>query len=122
MTTEIIQNLANSKNITIAKMLRDLKIGQGTFTTWKKECRTPNIDALQKIADYFDVSIDYLVGRTEEKNISSQGKSLSEQEYALLEYFRSTSEQGKMKIIQTVMNICDEIEKKDTDQNTKATS
>ena len=44
---------------------------------------------------------------------------LSEQEKTLLETFRTTTELGRQRIIQSALNIYDEIEKKDTRANTK---
>ena len=64
MFTERIQNLAKGKNIKIAQMLKDLNMGQGTFSTWKKRGTVPNGETLQKIADYFGVTVDYLLGKT----------------------------------------------------------
>ena len=37
-------------------------IPASTFTEWKKGTYAPKVDKLQKIADYFGVSIDYLMG------------------------------------------------------------
>ena len=45
----------------------------------------------------------------------------NEQEKELLEAFRSTTEKGRFKIIQAVMNICDEIEKKSASSDTSVT-
>lgn len=71
MFTERIQNLAKSKNIKIAQMLKDLNMGQGTFSTWKKRGTVPNGETLQKIADYFGVTVDYLLGKTDNKESKS---------------------------------------------------
>ena len=42
---------------------------------------------------------------------------LTEQENALLSAFRRTTEEGRMKIIQAVLNICDEIERREINGN-----
>jgi transcriptional regulator with XRE-family HTH domain len=39
----------------------ELGLGNGTISRWKTS--SPNTDKLQRIADYFNVSIDYLLGR-----------------------------------------------------------
>lgn len=41
-------------------------ISSGVVSKWKNENTIPNGEALLKIADYFDCSIDYLLGRTNE--------------------------------------------------------
>lgn len=43
-------------------VVKVLKIGVGSITSWKNGT-TPNGETLLKIADYFNVSIDYLMGR-----------------------------------------------------------
>lgn len=63
MFTERIKELANRDGITIAQMLRDLGMGHATFSAWVKRGTIPNGEALQKIANYFDVSVDYLLGK-----------------------------------------------------------
>ena len=62
MFVQTVQELAAQKGITIAKMRKDLGLGQGTFSTWKKRGTIPNGDVLREIADYFGVSVDYLLG------------------------------------------------------------
>jgi hypothetical protein len=39
----------------------ELGLGNGTISRWRSS--SPNTDKLQKIADYFNVSMDYLLGR-----------------------------------------------------------
>lgn len=58
-----IKNLATSKKITIAELERTLNLGGGTVSRWNS--RIPGIDKIQKVAHYFDVPIDYLVGDIE---------------------------------------------------------
>lgn len=63
--TEIIKDLCTEKNITIAFLERKINLGNGTIRRWEKS--SPSADKLQKIADYFNVSTDYLLGRTNTK-------------------------------------------------------
>lgn len=44
---------------------KELKIASSTVTSWKSGS-IPNGETLIKLADYLDVSVDYLLGRTEE--------------------------------------------------------
>ena len=50
------------KGVTRYKLVKDLPIYDGYFTNWKKG-KSPNILTLIMLADYIDVTIDYLVGR-----------------------------------------------------------
>lgn len=50
-----------------------------TFANWEYGTRTPDSEMLTKIADLFDVSTDYLLGRTEiRKNSSDEDSDLEE--------------------------------------------
>jgi len=50
---------------------RELSISSGTITQWKNGSM-PGGEKLMQIADYFGVSIDYLVGRTENSNAETE--------------------------------------------------
>lgn len=56
-----IRNLCNSQNLTFAELERILGFSNGQIRRWEKT--KPGIDKIQKVADYFDVSVDYLLGR-----------------------------------------------------------
>ncbi|MCI1904616.1 MAG: helix-turn-helix transcriptional regulator [Enterococcaceae bacterium] len=60
-----IKDLAQEKKMTIAELERTVGISNGQIRKW--DDRTPGIDKIQKVADYFDVSTDYLLGRTEKR-------------------------------------------------------
>lgn len=44
---------------------REIGLKRGTIANWRLKRANPSADALSKIADYFNVSVDYLLGRTE---------------------------------------------------------
>lgn len=62
---ERIKNLCEERKITIAELERNTGISNGQIRKWNST--KPGIDKLNIIADYFDVSVDYLLGRTEQK-------------------------------------------------------
>lgn len=57
-----IKDLANTHHISIAELERKLDFANGSVTKWDKQ--SPSAERLQKVADYFDVTTDYLLGRT----------------------------------------------------------
>lgn len=59
-----IRKLCKDRNITIKKMSEDLDIGTSLIRKWKTTT-SPSIDKIKTIAEYFDVSTDYLIGRTD---------------------------------------------------------
>lgn len=62
----IIKNLCDEKGITNAELERTLDLANGSIARWIKGA-APNSTALEKVADYFKVSADYLLGRTIER-------------------------------------------------------
>lgn len=56
-----IRTLAKTKGLSLPKLEAELGFGSGTIVKWEKA--SPSADKLQKVADYFDVSVDYLLGR-----------------------------------------------------------
>lgn len=59
-----IKELCSRKNITISKLESELGFGNSSIKKWEKSS-SPSIDKILKVAKYFDVSIDYLLGRTD---------------------------------------------------------
>ena len=73
-TLEKIKELAKSRGVSLAKLEESLGYSTNYFYTLKT--KTPNSDRLQEIADYFNVSTDYLLGRTDNPNVASGSKGI----------------------------------------------
>ena len=56
---ERIETLRNSKGISQGKLEKELGFSNGSYSKWKNSMPTP--DRLQKVAEYFNVSVDYLM-------------------------------------------------------------
>lgn len=56
--------LRKIKNLTQQQVADDLKISRGTYGHYEIGRREPDFDTLEKIADYFNVTTDYLLGRS----------------------------------------------------------
>jgi transcriptional regulator with XRE-family HTH domain len=59
---EIFEKLLKIKGVTPYKVSVEAKVPQSTLSDWKRGRSMPKIDKLQKLADYFGVSVDYLMG------------------------------------------------------------
>jgi transcriptional regulator with XRE-family HTH domain len=68
-TFEKIKELADKQGISLNKLEEKLGFSRNTIYNMKKS--TPNVERVSMIADYFNVSTDYLLGRTDNPNISS---------------------------------------------------
>lgn len=60
MFWSILIELCNKKNMKPNQVGKQLGISSASFTKWKNGS-TPTVDALIKLSEYFNVSIDYLV-------------------------------------------------------------
>jgi transcriptional regulator with XRE-family HTH domain len=65
---KIIKNLRESKSLSQKELGDIFKISASTIGMWEQNRRNPDKDMLVKIADYFDVTVDYLLGRTSNKD------------------------------------------------------
>lgn len=65
--SETLKRLRKSKGFTMGKMADELGISSGSISNYENGQRLPDIEIAAKIADYFGVSIDYLLGRDELK-------------------------------------------------------
>lgn len=57
----VFVKLLQERNISTYKVAKETKIAQSVFSSWKNGISAPKTDKLQRIADYFGVSIEYLM-------------------------------------------------------------
>lgn len=62
-----LRELRKSRSISQLKLAGDMNMSQNTISRYENMEREADYEALIKFADYFDVSLDYLLGRTEKK-------------------------------------------------------
>ena len=60
------ENLRKRKGVSTYRVSKDTGIGNSMFSEWKKGTYTPKLDKLQKLADYFDVTLENLLNGKEE--------------------------------------------------------
>lgn len=65
MFNKRLQQLRKSVKLTQDELANRLSINRGTYANYERGHRQPDFDTLIKIADYFDVSTDFLLGREE---------------------------------------------------------
>lgn len=85
MFFERLVHLIKENNLTFAQIERELGFSNGSMARWAKS--SPSVDKVQKVADYFNVSVDYLLGRTDDPK--------GEAEVKLLGYVDDQGEQHK---------------------------
>lgn len=60
---DIFRDLRSEKGIGQTELAKKLCVSKGIISLWENGLREPSMSSLIAIADYFDVTIDYLVGR-----------------------------------------------------------
>nr|DAH87531.1 MAG TPA: Repressor protein CI [Caudoviricetes sp.] len=69
---EIFAKLLEERGVTAYKVSKATGIAGSTFSDWKSGRSTPKQDKLQKIADYFGVSVDFLITGKEETAVAQE--------------------------------------------------
>ena len=60
----ILKSLRTARSLTQDELSKQLKISSSTIGMYEKGAREPDFETLELIADFFNVDIDYLLGRT----------------------------------------------------------
>ena len=71
MFGDIFKELRLEKKLSQEKIAEDLEISQPLIAKWESHQSTPSPEMLDYIADYFNVSVDYLIGRSKYKNLEA---------------------------------------------------
>ena len=80
---EIYCKLRDQAHVKDADVVKATKITKSTFSDWKNGRSNPKLDKLQKIADYFGVTVDYLMtGKEEPKEKSPELTARDERDIA----------------------------------------
>ena len=70
-TFEIVKDLCENQGISLNTLEEKLGLGKNSLYGLKRN--QPSAERLQQIADYFNVSTDYLLGRTDNPKITTGG-------------------------------------------------
>ena len=80
---EIFEQLLQKNGVTAYKVSKETGVTQSTLSDWKRGRSTPKSDNMKKIADYFGVSVDYLMtGKDEPKQKAPELNKRDERDIA----------------------------------------
>lgn len=89
----IFAELAQKHGVTAYQVSKATGISQQMFSSWKSGRTTPKQDSLKKIADYFGVTVDYLITGEEKEKTPPVGEILTEGELNIVKLYRSLSKE-----------------------------
>ena len=94
---ENLKNLRNEKRVSQKKMAEIMGVSQQTISNYENREIEPDIELLSRMADYFETSIDYLVGRTEIRGKTEDLEifEISNDEVGMIKQYRSLSEKER---------------------------
>lgn len=76
-TLQRIEGLRKAKQLSVNKMCKEIGIAQSTYATWLKAQTAIRADKIDKFAEFFGVSTDYLINGQKSE---STGKTLNEKD------------------------------------------
>ena len=76
MFTDKFIEILQRDNITAYQIAKETGISQGLMGEYKKGIKLPTINNLIKIADYLDCSIDFLLGRTDVREVNHKKSNI----------------------------------------------
>ena len=98
---EIYQKLLDMNGVKSADVARATGISNMTFSDWKKGKSTPKMDKIEKIAKYFGVTTDYMMGKKSEK----PSLSMADEHFELIKLYSSLSEADQKAIMQIMRSM-----------------
>ncbi len=105
---EIYLKLLKEKGVRTSDVCKATGIVASTFSDWKKGKSTPKQEKLMKIADYFNVTVDYLVTGKEKEIPSAE---LADDFTSLIELYNSSNADGQARIMEYAKMIAKEYKK-----------
>jgi transcriptional regulator with XRE-family HTH domain len=79
-TSEVIRNLRIKNNLSSKELSKILNISESSVSLYESGKRNPSLGLIIKIADYFSVSTDYLLGITQKENENN----IAEKDFSML--------------------------------------
>lgn len=67
---ERIKTVAKDRKVSVAKLLKECELNKDLISTTQNKGYYPRLEAIARIADYLDVSIDFLLGRTDKPEVN----------------------------------------------------
>lgn len=98
-----MKELREAKNLSQADIARDLNISRQSYNFYENNKRDPDTATLIKIANYFEVSIDYLLGKNE-TTAEKHNIDISPEDLELLKQIKKASA-DKQKAIELILNL-----------------
>jgi transcriptional regulator with XRE-family HTH domain len=79
MFSQRLKTLRLEKHLNQIELSKIILVGNKTISDYERGVSSPDFETLQKIASFFNVSTDYLLGKTDERNAATPTPSSKDQ-------------------------------------------
>lgn len=100
-----LSELRAEKGLSQREIAKVMNISQGTYNNWENEKTQPCIEQLIALSTFFGVSVDYLVGNTDEYGTIKAADSISTEQRVLLTRFGALSQPAKDALLAFLENV-----------------
>lgn len=99
---EVFEQLLQARGITVADVCRETGVAHAQLSNWKRRKGTVGTKTLQKLADYFGVTVDFLMtGKLKEEEEADYIVTVNgTEESILLETYRELSKESKERLME----------------------
>ena len=100
MFYEVYSNLCKERGKSATGVAIELNIARSTVANWKKTGTTPQVDILHKIADYFGVSVDYLLEKDKSPAEAEDKITFDDFTYAMYNHSADLTDEEKKMLLE----------------------
>lgn len=106
---ENLKKLRNKKGVSRQKLADTIEVSQQSINKYENHKIEPDIQTLKKLADFFETSVDYLIGHTDIDHVMETVSiyDLNEDEASLISNYRKLSKKQKESIRLIMENYTD---------------
>ena len=94
----ILSQLRIQRQLSQKELAAEMNISSGTIGMWETHKRRPSLYMLVKIAQYFDITTDYLLGISSDPK-NDESNSLSKEEQQLIDIYRNLNSECKQVVL-----------------------
>lgn len=96
---DIFKELRTEKKLSQDSIATELEVSPALISKWERNESTPAPEMLEYIADYFDVSVDYLIGRSKYRNLEFNNSELDNILIAKIKLLNDDAKMGLISVI-----------------------
>ena len=100
-----LKQLRLERQLTQAGLAQALDVAQTTVSSWERGEKSPDPDTLIRLANFYNVSVDYLLGRENKKEAPSPVPMLGKDAQKLLDMYGELSAENKDQVMRYVTSL-----------------